>query len=136
MSCWEACKVILYFQERNPVTLHCTSVSDHLPKRMNIHLCKHIHVSVIPLTMFWILQTKLLVLRKKMFCNKKYVVLNCFLYIKKKMVPALKVTKISLVISLLYMSMYKCMHMFLVGTKIPLNLLFQLKLYKSERFSK
>lgn len=52
------------------------------------------------------------------------------------MVPALKVTKISLVISLLYMSMYKRMYMFLVGTKIPLNLLFQLKLYKSERFSK
>lgn len=71
-----------------------------------------------------------------MFCNKKYVVLNCFLYIKKKMVPALKVTKISLVISLLYMSMYKRMYMFLVDIKIPLNLLFQLKLYKSERFSK
>lgn len=33
--------------------------------------------------MFWILQTKLLVLRKKMFCNKKYVVLNWFLYKKK-----------------------------------------------------
>lgn len=135
MSCWEACKVILYFQERNPVTLHCTSVSDHLPKRMNIHLCKHIHVSVISLTMFWILQTKLLVLRKKMFCNKKYVVLNCFLY-KKKDGASLKGYKNIFSISLSYMSMYKCMYMFLVDIKIPLNLLFQLKLYKSERFSK
>lgn len=70
-----------------------------------------------------------------MFCNKKYVVLNCFLY-KKKDGASLKGYKNIFSISLLYMSMYKCMYMFLVDIKIPLNLLFQLKLYKSERFSK
>lgn len=39
------------------------------------------------------------------------------------MVPALKVTKISLVISLLHTAMYKYVCMFVVDIKIPLHLL-------------
>jgi len=88
---------------------------------MNIHLSVHIHMCVISPedVLNFVDQTisledkTVLFLINFMFSN----IASC-----RKMLAALKVTKISSVISLLCMSMYKSVCMFVVDIKIPMHL--------------
>lgn len=80
-DCWETCKRITYFQKYNPSILPSMSASDHLPKRMNIHLSIIIHMCLISPedVLNFVVHTHSFEEKTVLFLIN-VVVLNCFLY--------------------------------------------------------